>query len=44
MITLFILVDIFIVGSMYAKIFTQIIVVILNYVFSKLIIFKENKD
>jgi len=26
------------------KSFTQIIVVILNYVFSKLIIFKENKD
>ncbi len=44
MITLFILVDIFIIGSMYAKIFTQVIVVILNYVFSKLIIFKEYKD
>ena len=44
MITMFILVDIFIIDNMYAKIFTQVIVVILNYIFSKLIVFKDNND
>ncbi|WP_027703156.1 GtrA family protein [Metaclostridioides mangenotii] len=42
MITMFILVDIFITDNIYAKIFTQVIVVILNYIFSKLIVFKDN--
>jgi putative flippase GtrA len=44
MIIMFILVDIFIIDNMYAKIFTQVIVVILNYIFSKLIVFKDNND
>lgn len=44
MITMFILVDIFITDNLYAKIFTQVIVVILNYIFSKLIVFKDNND
>ncbi|GAA0221418.1 GtrA family protein [Metaclostridioides mangenotii] len=44
MITMFILIDIFIIDNMYAKIFTQVIVVILNYIFSKLIVFKDNND
>lgn len=41
MATMFILVDIIIINDMYAKLFTQVIVVILNYIFSKLIIFKK---
>lgn len=41
MVVMFLLVDILIVNSMYAKLITQIIVVILNYIFSKLIVFKN---
>lgn len=44
MIVMFILVDIFYIYDLYAKLFTQIIVVILNYIFSKLIIFKNNSN
>lgn len=42
MATMFILVDLISINDLYAKLFTQVIVVILNYVFSKLIIFKNN--
>lgn len=41
MVVMFLLVDILIVNSMYAKLITQIVVVILNYIFSKLIVFKN---
>lgn len=41
MVVMFLLVDILIVNSMYAKLITQIIVVILNYIFNKLIVFKN---
>lgn len=41
MVVMFLLVDILIVNSMYAKLITQIIVVILNYIFSKLVVFKN---
>lgn len=41
MATMFILVEAININDMYAKVFTQVIVVILNYVFSKLIIFKK---
>lgn len=41
MVVMFLLVDILIVNSMYSKLITQIIVVILNYIFSKLIVFKN---
>ncbi len=42
MIVMFLLVDALNINALYAKIFTQVIVVILNYVFSKLIIFKNS--
>lgn len=41
MIVMFLLVDSLNINDLYAKLFTQVIVVILNYVFSKLIIFKK---
>ncbi|MGX4598435.1 GtrA family protein [Faecalimicrobium sp. JNUCC 81] len=41
MVVMFLLVDVLIINDLYAKLFTQVIVVILNYVFSKLIIFKK---
>lgn len=41
MATMFVLVEAININDMYAKVFTQVIVVILNYVFSKLIIFKK---
>ncbi|MGL6104544.1 GtrA family protein [Romboutsia sp.] len=44
MATMFILVDLLTVNDLYAKLFTQVIVVILNYVFSKLIIFKNSSN
>lgn len=42
MATMFVLVEAMHVNDMYAKIFTQFIVVILNYVLSKLIVFKKS--
>lgn len=41
MVVMFLLVDALSINDLYAKLFTQVIVVILNYVFSKLIIFKK---
>lgn len=41
MATMFVLVEAININDMYAKFFTQVIVVILNYVLSKLIIFKK---
>lgn len=41
MVVMFLLVDVLSINDLYAKLFTQVIVVILNYVFSKLIIFKK---
>ncbi len=41
MVVMFLLVDSLNINDLYAKLFTQVIVVILNYVFSKLIIFKK---
>ena len=38
---MFLLVDALSINDLYAKLFTQVIVVVLNYVFSKLIIFKK---
>ena len=42
MATMFVLVGAMHINDMYAKIFTQFIVVILNYVLSKLIVFKKS--
>ena len=42
MATMFVLVETIHINDMYAKIFTQFIVVILNYVLSKLIVFKKS--
>ncbi|MDR1773436.1 MAG: GtrA family protein [Clostridioides sp.] len=39
--TMYVLVDFFNLNDFFAKCFTQIIVVVLNYIFSKLIIFKN---
>lgn len=44
MATMFVLVEAIHINDMYAKIFTQFIVVILNYVLSKLIVFKESNN
>lgn len=38
---MFLLVSVLFINDLYAKLFTQVIVVVLNYVFSKLIIFKK---
>ncbi len=38
---MFLLVDALKINDLYAKLFTQVIVVVLNYIFSKLIIFKK---
>lgn len=38
---MFFLVDTLLINDLYAKLFTQVVVVVLNYVFSKLIIFKK---
>ncbi len=38
---MFLLVDALGINDLYAKLFTQVIVVVLNYIFSKLIIFKK---
>ena len=44
MATMFVLVGAMHINDMYAKIFTQFIVVILNYVLSKLIVFKKSTN
>lgn len=41
MVVMILLIDIMNINDLYSKIFTQVIVVVLNYVFSKLIIFKN---
>lgn len=41
MVVMFLLVEALFINDLYAKLFTQVIVVVLNYVFSKLIIFKK---
>ena len=44
MATMFVLVGAIHINDMYAKVFTQFIVVVLNYVFSKLIVFKKSTN
>lgn len=44
MATMFVLVEAIHINDMYAKIFTQFIVVILNYVLSKLIVFRKSTN
>lgn len=44
MASMFVLVEAIHINDMYAKIFTQFVVVILNYVLSKLIVFKKSID
>ena len=41
MVVMFLLVEALFINDLYAKLFTQVIVVVLNYVFSNLIIFKK---
>lgn len=44
MATMFVLVEAININDMYAKVFTQFIVVILNYVLSKLIVFRKSTN